>query len=92
MNKMELIAKVSETTGMTKKEAEKAVVSALNIIMDTVAEGEKVQLVGFGIFEQRVRKERIGSDPRTGERITIGSAKVPTFKFGKVFKQTVAEK
>lgn len=92
MNKSELIAVVAEKTGLTKKDAEKAVVAVLDTIVDTVAAGEKIQIVGFGTFEQRTRNERKGSDPRTNSPIIIPAAKVPAFKAGKAFKDAVDRK
>lgn len=89
MNKSELISAVAERSGLTKKDAEKAVVAVLDTIVDTVAAGEKLAIVGFGTFEQRVRNERKGSDPRTNEPITIPAAKIPAFKAGKAFKDAV---
>ena len=69
MNKTELVAAVAEKSGLTKKDAEKAVSSMLDVIVNAVAEGEKVQVVGFGTFEQRQRNARMGIDPRTKEKI-----------------------
>ena len=55
----------------------------------TVAEGEKIQIAGFGTFEQRQRNARTGCDPRTGKSIEIPASKVPAFKAGKGFKNVV---
>ena len=60
MNKSELVAVVAEKSGLTKKDAEKAVSAVFEAISDALVEGEKVQLVGFGTFEVRDRKERPG--------------------------------
>lgn len=89
MNKSELIVSVAEKSGLTKKDAEKAVAAVIQTVVDTVAEGESVQLVGFGTFEQRQRNERTGCDPRTKEKIMIPASKVPAFKAGKAFKESV---
>lgn len=89
MNKTELISAVAEQSGLTKKDAEKAVTAVIDTIIDSVAKDEKVQIAGFGTFEQRQRKARTGSDPRTGNQIEIAASKVPAFKAGKVFKDTV---
>ena len=64
MNKTELISAVAEQSGLTKKDAEKAVTAVIDTIIDSVAKDEKVQIAGFGTFEQRQRKARTGSDPR----------------------------
>ena len=89
MNKTELISAVAEQSGLTKKDAEKAVTAVIDTIIDSVAKAEKVQIAGFGTFEQRQRKARTGSDPRAGYPIEIAASKVPAFKAGKVFKDTV---
>lgn len=92
MNKTELVSAVAEKSDITKKDAEKIVSLVFDTIVETVAAGEKVQLVGFGTFEQKLRKERTGVDPRTRESITIPESKVPSFKAGKAFKDTVDNK
>ncbi|MEE0930649.1 MAG: HU family DNA-binding protein [Acutalibacteraceae bacterium] len=89
MNRTELIAQVAEKSGLTKKDAEKAVAAILDTVVSAVVEGEKVQLVGFGTFEQRLRKERTGVDPRTKEKIAIPASKIPAFKPGRNFKDAV---
>jgi DNA-binding protein HU-beta len=89
MNKTELIAAVAEASGITKKDAEKAVSATFDTIVNAIVEGDKVQLVGFGTFEQRQRNARTGVDPRTGNKIEIAASKVPAFKAGKAFKDAV---
>ncbi len=92
MNKSDLISVVAEKNELTKKDAEKIVTQIFDTIVGAVAAGEKVQLVGFGTFEQKIRKERTGVDPRTHQSITIPEAKVPSFKAGKAFKDIVDNK
>ncbi len=89
MNKTELIAAVAESTGVAKKDVEKAVSATIDTIITAIANGEKVQIVGFGTFEQRQRNARQGVDPRTGNKIDIAASKVPAFKAGKAFKDIV---
>lgn len=89
MNKSELIDLVAEKTGMSKKDGEKAVKAVLDSIAESMAKGQKVQLVGFGTFEVRSRKEREGRNPATGEKIKIKALKVPAFKPGKALKEQV---
>ena len=91
MNKSELINAVAEKAGISKKDAEVAISSLLDVIIENVANGEEIRIVGFGTFERRERKERVGSDPRTGEKIQIAASKVPAFKPGKSFKEAVAK-
>jgi DNA-binding protein HU-beta len=89
MKKTELIAAVAEQTGLSKKDAEKALNATIDTIIKAVAEGDKIQLTGFGTFEQRQRNARTGVDPRTGNSIEIPASKVPAFKAGKAFKDAV---
>ncbi|CAM5791888.1 MULTISPECIES: HU family DNA-binding protein [Brevibacillus] len=89
MNKTELIAKVAETTELTKKDATKAVDAVLDAIAEALKDGDKVQLIGFGNFEVRERAARKGRNPQTGEEIEIASSKVPAFKPGKQLKDSI---
>ena len=89
MNKTELIEMVAEKAGLTKKDSEKALNAIMDGITETLARGEKVQLVGFGTFDVRSRKEREGRNPSTGETIKIAAQNVPAFKAGKALKDTV---
>ncbi len=90
MNKAELVAKVAEKTGFTKKDAEAAVNAFIDSIEDALAVGEKVQLIGFGTFETRHRKARQGRNPRKPEEIImIEASKAPVFKAGKALKDAV---
>ena len=89
MNKTELIAAVAEQAAITKKDAEKALSAVIDSITNALAEGDKVQLVGFGTFEVRARDARKGKNPRTGEIINIAASKVPAFKAGKALKDIV---
>ena len=89
MNKVELVSKVAEKAGITKKDAEKAVVAVFDSIQTALQEGDKVQLVGFGTFEIRKRGARIGRNPRSGETIQIPASKAPAFKAGKALKDAV---
>lgn len=91
MNKVELVAAVAEKAELSKKDAEKAVAAVLSAIEETVAAGDKVQLVGFGIFETRARAARVGRNPQTGAEIKIAASKQPVFKAGKAFKDAVAK-
>ena len=89
MKKTELIAAVAEKAGISKKDAEAAVNATFDTIVETVAKGDKIQLVGFGSFERRERNARVGVDPRKNEKIEIPASKVPAFKAGKAFKEAV---
>ena len=91
MNKMELIAEVALKAGLSKKDAEKALNATIDTITEALANGEKVQLVGFGGFETKKREARTGRNPRTKETIQIPASKLPVFKAGKALKDKVAK-
>jgi len=88
-NKADLIDKVASATDLTKKDATSAVEAVFDSITDTLANGEKVQVIGFGNFEVRDRAARKGRNPQTGEEIQIPATKVPAFKAGKALKEAV---
>jgi DNA-binding protein HU-beta len=90
MNKGELVDKVSEKAGVTKKQADSVLSAAIESIMEAVSKGDKVTLVGFGSFESRDRKAREGRNPKTGEAMEIPATTVPAFSAGKQFKDLVA--
>lgn len=89
MSKTELIAAVAEKAGLTKKDAERAVNAFTGVVIDEVAGGGKVQLIGFGTFETVERAAREGRNPQTGTSITIAASIAPKFKPGKAFKDAV---
>ena len=91
MNKTELIAEIANKSGLSKKDAEKALNAALDAVSDALAAGDKVQLIGFGSFETKKRDARVGRNPRTKEAIEIAASRVPVFKAGKALKDKVAE-
>ena len=88
-NKQDLIAKVAEVTSLTKKDSADAVDAVFGAVSDFLAQGEKVQLIGFGNFEVRKRAARKGRNPQTGKEIKIAATKVPAFKAGKALKDAV---
>ncbi|MEB3212373.1 MAG: HU family DNA-binding protein [Cyanobacteria bacterium J06626_14] len=91
MNKGELVDKIAEKSGVTKKQADAILSAALDSIIEAVSDGQKVTLVGFGTFEPRDRKAREGRNPKTGEALTIPATTVPAFSAGKLFKEKVLE-
>lgn len=92
MTKTELIDKVAEKTGLTKKDSGKAIDAMVDAISGALAKHNKVQLVGFGSFEVRKREARKGRNPQTGAEIKIAARNVPVFKAGKALKDAVAKK
>lgn len=89
MNKAQLISKIAEDAGMQKKEVEKVVNSFVGVVTDTLKEGDKIQMVGFGTFEVRARAARKGFNPSTKAEITIPASKAPVFKAGKGLKEAI---
>ena len=92
MNKAELVAAVAAKTGETKKSAEEAVNAFVDVVTESLTKGDKVQLVGFGSFEERKRAARKGRNPQTKEEIKIPASKAPVFKAGKALKDLVNKK
>lgn len=89
MNKTELIASMAEKSELSKKDSEKALNAFIESVEQALAEGDKIQLVGFGTFEVRDRAERKGRNPQTKEEIIIPATKAPVFKVGKNLKELV---
>ena len=89
MNKTELILRIAEETGFSRKNVELGLNAAINLITKALTEEEKVQIVGFGGFEVRSRPARVARNPRTGEQISIEASKAPVFKAGKALKDSV---
>ncbi len=85
-----MVASMAEKSGLTKKDAELALNAFMKSVEEELAKSGKVQLVGFGTFDVRERKERTGRNPRNPkETINIPASKAPVFKAGKALKETV---
>lgn len=91
MNKADLISQIAVNSGLSKKDSEKALAAAIDAITDSLKAGEKVQLVGFGIFDVKDRAARTGRNPKTKEAIQIPASRTPQFKAGKALKDAVAK-
>ena len=89
MNKTELVDAVATQAELSKQDAKKAVEALFETISNTLANEEKIQLVGFGTFEVRERAARTGRNPQTGEEMNIAASKIPAFKAGKELKESV---
>lgn len=88
-NKAELVERVAEKTNLTKKDVTATIEALFETIQEALADGERVQVIGFGTFEVRQRAARKGRNPQTGEEIEIPASKVPGFKAGKGLKEAV---
>lgn len=89
MTRAELIINVAEKAQIDRKSAERAVTATFETIKLALVEGDKVQVLGFGTFENRTRQPRKGRNPRTGEEIEIKASNLPSFKAGKGLKEAV---
>lgn len=89
MNKTELVTAIAEKTGLEKNKVENFLNAFTEVVTESVASGDKVQLVGFGTFEKRHREARTGRNPKTGEAIQIAATDVPAFAPGKLLKDAV---
>jgi integration host factor subunit beta len=89
MTKAELVDEVARTIQVTKKQAETIVNVVFDSIVDSLRNGEKIELRGFGSFRLRSRKSRTGRNPKTGEKVEVPSKKIPYFKPGKELKELI---
>ncbi len=86
MTKRELVMDVAERLGHTKNEVSAVVQTALDTICDVLADGGRIEVRNFGVFEIKVREARVGRNPRTGEAVPITEKRVAIFKPGKALK------
>lgn len=89
MNKSELVEAVANRAGLSKTDAGKAVDAVVDSITAALKKGDKVSLVGFGVFSVRERAARTGRNPATGAELKIAAGKTPGFKAGKALKDAV---
>ena len=89
MNKAELVMAIADKTQLTRKDAEAALNAAIQAMTAALADGERVQLVGFGSFEVRHRAARMGRNPKTGDDAPIPASKSPVFRCSTALKDAV---
>lgn len=89
MTKDELVAKVSEKTGIKKVDIHKTLDTVINTIIETIKAGDKVNITGLGIFKLKDKKARLARNPKTGESIQVPAKKAPKFLPSKNFKEAV---
>jgi DNA-binding protein HU-beta len=92
VNKAQLVQAVAEKSGLTQRDAEKALTAMVESIQDALTHEDKVTLVGFGTFQTSKRAARQGHNPANGKPITIPAATVPVFKAGSALKDAVNHK
>lgn len=89
MTKAELVEKVSGRINLTKKQTEVVVNTVFQSITDSLSDGKKVELRGFGSFRIRERNARIGRNPKSGVQVDVPAKRVPFFKAGKELRELV---
>ena len=89
MTKKDIVIKIADEKDIKQIHVKEVVQAALDIIIDSLAKGETVELRNFGIFKVKFRKPRIGRNPKTGETVEIPAKKTVTFKSGLVMKERV---
>ncbi|QJD71276.1 integration host factor subunit beta [Marinobacterium sp. LSUCC0821] len=90
MTKSELIERLIERhPELSVKDVELAVKIMLNHMADTLSDGERIEIRGFGSFSLHYRAPRVGRNPKTGESVSLGSKYVPHFKPGKELREQV---
>lgn len=89
MTKRELVIDVADKLGFTQNEVASVVQTTLDCIVEALAQGDRLEIRNFGVFETKRRNARTGRNPRTGEAVPIGQKRVVSFKPGKAIKELV---
>ncbi len=89
MNKTQLVEKIAEKANITKKKADEALRAFESVVTETLSNNEAITLVGFGTFEVKDRKSRMGRNPRTKDVVQIEARRVPKFRAGKALKDAI---
>ena len=92
MTKAQLVAKLAEAAGVSRKQSDDILNSLIDTVVKSVKKGESVKIPGLGIFRLRKMKARMGRNPQTGEPIKIPARKKVGFSVAKTFKETVLGK
>jgi integration host factor subunit alpha len=89
MTKADIVEKIYEKVGLSKKESADLVEQVFNLIKDTLEDGEKIKIAGFGNFIVKEKSDRRGRNPQTGDEIVISARKILTFKPSQVLKAEI---
>ena len=92
MNKTDLIVAVANATGKSKREIASLIDTTFDIIIDTMASGDEVQICGFGTIYTRIRTERDGRNPKTGEAVHIAASVTPCLRGGSRLMKAINSK
>jgi integration host factor subunit beta len=91
VTKRELVIEVADRLGFTQNEVSGVVQATLDAIVDSLSEGERLEIRNFGVFEVKERDARMGRNPRTGKEVPIRQKRVASFKPGKALKELVQD-
>ncbi len=91
MTRAQIAAKISEATGLSKRETEIVVEGFISCVIDALRANETIEIRGFGTFKNNFKEPRIARNPKTGEKIQLGKRYIPHFKVSKEFKKIVQE-
>lgn len=91
MTRAQIAAKISEATGLSKKETDIVVEGFISCVIDCLKENDTIEIRGFGTFKNIIREPRVARNPKTGESIKLEKRYIPYFKVSKEFKKTVQE-
>lgn len=89
MTKADIVEKIYEKVGFSKKESAELVETVFDLIKTTLEDGDKIKIAGFGNFVVKEKSDRRGRNPQTGEEITIVARKILTFKPSQVLKSAI---
>ncbi len=91
MTKADLVKEVSEDTGIIRRDVALAVDAFIEAVKDALKDGKHIEIRGYGTYKLKKRKQRIGRNPKTEEKVVVPERIVPTFKFSRAFKEEVNE-
>ena len=89
MTKKDIVLKITDATGIKQVDVKKIVQKTFDVIIDSLIQGDKVELRNFGVFKIKERRARFGRNPRTGQSVPVPPRKVVVFKSGLVMKKKV---
>lgn len=91
MTRADIAAKISEATGLSKKETEIVVEGFISCVIECLQKNDRIEIRGFGTFKNNVKEPREARNPKTGEKVNLGKRYIPTFKVSKDLKKIVQE-
>jgi nucleoid DNA-binding protein len=91
MTRAQIASKISEATGISKKEAEIVIEGFISVVIDCMRKNGTIEIRGFGTFKNIVRKPIKARNPKTGESLQLGTRYIPKFKVSKEFNKTAQE-